>query len=464
MKRSKLRTSLLMLAFAASVVLTDVAAASPAPASAAQPQAPVLPTGVQTGDAPATLTMGPSDKPPTTLESELDKLVERAPKGEALYNPAYDKRFVIVNDPKQYNEKTGEYLPASAIGYEECEGQAGDNGWWFKDKFNMCSTSVVAVRHMELVNGVYVQIGTSYFDVTMIATSTPATQDIEFGFRMRFKDLDGRSNEGLISLNLGCNNADPLRTSTCSADSHTPAVGVGFTVQQWKTTYNGFPFGFTVRTSTTAVPQDKYKAELRGYFAYGFVLTGASTGAPPNSVTLKSTPLRCDSASYVYDVNGKCVFHAALSSLQMSASHADMGESASFIRDAQAGGPRIAPPGGKPVPGAYQGTPLTRLYKDYDDGKLIKASRRKIKRTCKEFFTSNYTKHPTNSNIKMECDEYPFATTYQNSAAVKPDSIWGYAVRPVSREHNGAAGRYYGAWMSRDRILDGDPFYVIITP
>jgi hypothetical protein len=465
MKRSRLRTSFIAFALGASVVLTDVAAASPALTPTTQPPTPVLPTGVQTGDAPVTLTMGPSDKPATTLEAELNKLTERAPKGEALYNPAYDKRFVIVNDPKQYNHKTGEYLAAAAIGYEECEDQAGENGWWFKDKFNLCATTVNGVLHMELVNGAYVPIGTSYFNVTMIATSKPATQDIEFGFRMRFKELVGRSNEGTISVNLGCQNADPLRTSTCTTDSHTPAVGVGFTLQQWKTTYDGFPFGFTVRTSTTAVPQDdKYRAELRGYFTYGFVLTAASAAAPPNSITLKNTPWRCDSASYVYDTNGKCVFHAALSSVQMSASDPNIGESATFIRDAQVRGPLIAPPTGKPVPGEYRGTPLTRLYKSYDTEKLIPSSRRKIKRTCAEYFGSNYTKNPHVPGMKMECDEYPFATTYQNSAAVKPDSNWGYAVRPVSRDHNGAAGRYYGTWMSRDRILDGDPFYVIIMP
>ncbi|NKE56934.1 hypothetical protein FXN61_08830 [Lentzea sp. PSKA42] len=44
---------------------------------------------------------GPTGKPPSTPEAELSKLAELAPKGEALYNPAYDKRFAIVNDPDE---------------------------------------------------------------------------------------------------------------------------------------------------------------------------------------------------------------------------------------------------------------------------------------------------------------------------------------------------------------------------
>jgi hypothetical protein len=38
---------------------------------------------------------------PRRLRPSASKLAELAPKGEALYNPAYDKRFVIVNDPDE---------------------------------------------------------------------------------------------------------------------------------------------------------------------------------------------------------------------------------------------------------------------------------------------------------------------------------------------------------------------------
>ncbi|WP_447002386.1 NucA/NucB deoxyribonuclease domain-containing protein [Saccharothrix isguenensis] len=226
---------------------------------------------------------------------------------------------------------------------------------------------------------------------------------------------------------------------------------------------NGSPFGLTVKTATTAVPSsDKYRDELRGYFSYLFTATALAQGFPPDTVNLKNEFFRCDSASYVA-TNGQCVFYHAISSLQMSATDEDMGKSASFIRDAQNGGPNVEPAiSGKQVPGKYGESELHRLYKAYDTTKSIKASRRKIKRSCITYFGSKYTQG--SNGEKMQCDEYPFATTYENSSRVDPASVWNYAVRPVVATHNEAAGRYYGGWMTTDRLLDGDPFYVIIMP
>jgi hypothetical protein len=42
--------------------------------------------------------------------------------------------------------------------------------------------------------------------------------------------------------------------------------------------------------------------------------------------------------------------------------------------------------------------------------------------------------------------------------------VYDYAVRVIKKEHNGAAGNIYGQWLTTDRILDGDPFFVRIVP
>ena len=462
MKRSKVALSVTALTLAITMPLGDAAGALPAIADPTGFTGP--PPEDPKGDGALYVYLGNHRQSPVSREDALSRMVEQAPKGESLYDLHKDRKYVTVTDSSEYDEQQGVFTStADTVGYEECEDHTSDGEFWFKNRFNLCMTQKVAAVHLD--PDTHVPVGTSWFEATVIATAVPGQQHLRFGIRMRHeKDTGATGTPGLIGITLDCANADTSRTSSCTSEADEPGLAIGYPIASWKTSLSGLPFGFTVQTTTTAVPgTDKYAAELRGYFSYLFRVTATSSGLPPNSVNLKNEFWRCDSAAYVFNTNGQCVFHHVISSLQMSASSPTFGLSASFIRDAQNGGPNIAPAiSGKKVPGRFQESELHRLYKAYDTGKKIPASRRKIKRTCRDYFGSNYTRGP--GGIKVECDEYPFATTYENSAQVDEQSVWDYAVRPVPRTDNGAAGRFYGEWMGRDRILDLDPFYVIITP
>jgi len=147
---------------------------------------------------------------------------------------------------------------------------------------------------------------------------------------------------------------------------------------------------------------------------------------------------RCDSATYV---NGsKCVFPRVASVLEFSASDTAISDSSQFIRDAQTDITRTKPgtPGKRVpgIPGIPGDSPLHRLYSAYDVKTDIKASRRRVPKTCRTYWGPKYTLGGT-----RQCDEYPFATTYENSARINTHTVFAYAVRTIKKEHNETAGR-----------------------
>jgi hypothetical protein len=70
----------------------------------------------------------------------------------------------------------------------------------------------------------------------------------------------------------------------------------------------------------------------------------------------------------------------------------------------------------------------------------------------------------------FDCDEYPFASTYEGSARYKyvpaneqAQYVDQYSVRWVNRSVNREAGVRLGRWYGVDRILNNDPFFVPIV-
>ncbi|WP_221563283.1 NucA/NucB deoxyribonuclease domain-containing protein [Alkalihalobacillus sp. TS-13] len=104
---------------------------------------------------------------------------------------------------------------------------------------------------------------------------------------------------------------------------------------------------------------------------------------------------------------------------------------------------------GKQIPGAVGESTLTRMYtkrhqEDYN------RNRNKTRRVCdREFGDEDRT--------GKQCDEYPFASTWQGSATNGADN---FSVKMISADSNQAAGTWLGAWYAYDRILDGDEFHV----
>ncbi|WP_128819887.1 NucA/NucB deoxyribonuclease domain-containing protein [Streptomyces sp. S063] len=60
--------------------------------------------------------------------------------------------------------------------------------------------------------------------------------------------------------------------------------------------------------------------------------------------------------------------------------------------------------------------------------------------------------------VSRECDEYPFASTYEGAAQSKYDQTKpkdNFSARPLPKADNGAGGSILKIFMDRNRILDG---------
>ncbi|GAA1089598.1 NucA/NucB deoxyribonuclease domain-containing protein [Kitasatospora arboriphila] len=64
----------------------------------------------------------------------------------------------------------------------------------------------------------------------------------------------------------------------------------------------------------------------------------------------------------------------------------------------------------------------------------------------------------------LECDEYPFSSTYEGAAAGGDSPTRRYSSRLIDAADNKEGGTRILAVYTANRILDGDPFYVTITP
>ncbi|MFF4983803.1 hypothetical protein ACFY3O_27590 [Streptomyces sp. NPDC001046] len=113
----------------------------------------------------------------------------------------------------------------------------------------------------------------------------------------------------------------------------------------------------------------------------------------------------------------------------------------------------------KKVPGQVPGQPLHRTV-----NKTRKEDNRKAAvKQCKRYWGANYT-----HGGARECDEYPFATTYEGAAEHDYDADakkFNFSVKPIAKEDNGAGGSLLLSFYAKNRIIDGmeDGFIVKIV-
>lgn len=107
----------------------------------------------------------------------------------------------------------------------------------------------------------------------------------------------------------------------------------------------------------------------------------------------------------------------------------------------------------KNVPGFTAKRPLHRLY---HDDKRRNTNRSTAITACIKHWGSDYaTSDPAGPR---ECDEYPFASTYEGAAQPQYDSSAAknnYSARPLAKADNRAAGNILAQFLDRNRIVDG---------
>ncbi|MEV5576586.1 NucA/NucB deoxyribonuclease domain-containing protein [Spirillospora sp. NPDC052269] len=114
----------------------------------------------------------------------------------------------------------------------------------------------------------------------------------------------------------------------------------------------------------------------------------------------------------------------------------------------------------KKIPGCNNNNPLHRLY--HPQTKKIKVGRKtrildRYKENRAMSVRTCEAKWPGYPSHGDDCDEFPFAATYEGSDAPAwdPKAVPGnYSVWPVNLSDNRRAGAKLGGWFTQDRILD----------
>jgi hypothetical protein len=338
------------------------------------------------------------------------------------------------------------------VGYRKClNGAAPLLAQYFENRFNFCVDGYAYVNWTKCIDGVCTKIGEVMLHRVATGVGRNGRQLLTLSVKSTLWTLWG-------SVNL----AQPVTIGdVCINGAHgqcqvTPTHGFTFTVEDWldphtlATTFDASgSAGATVGVPNTHDHVNYH--EIREYIQVG-------TSAPIPFVG--ALPFRCDAAGYA--INGGCIFSQVMMTFTLSLSDPSVKAVAEHIEAAdKTPGTGTKPPAkGKLIPGFQQtGMPLTRLYPGYDRA-IYDNNHRQAVQACIRWFGRSYTTGPKGQ--RMDCDEYPFRSTYQGVSQAK--GKWWYSVLPVPATQNQTAGRRLGAWLTANHILSGDAYWVAVTP
>lgn len=328
---------------------------------------------------------------------------------------------------------------------QQCASQdtALDESGWFRDRYSQCTRRTWIIT----VFANRVPVGTVTSNITMLGFGSNGSREIRYVVYVENIRKVGAPNLVLETLQIqvsfaGC---DPS-VVRCPVLTGRDATVTAWKLQDdWEIT---FASPDVAGGGEQRVPQSLYLRLWAHSPQPDFIFD-----PPFDSSTSRS---RYDSASYVGATRG-AVFtdHQLVFTVDLRDPTQD--ESALHILDAQTRPDRTFPSWvGKSVPGRTE--PLKRLYTP--DGKAKEANRTKSVALCEEIW-GKY-----DGNIQ-NCDEYPFASTYQGAAtgAPEPDDLQRYSVRVIDAADNIHVGRdlLENQFYKGNRVLDGDLFLVRVN-
>lgn len=257
-------------------------------------------------------------------------------------------------------------------------------------------------------------------------------------------------NGAKLKIDMVCESK--LNAGDCKEDPDFPPTER--TIAQWKNTN----FSTEIFTSEAPPPTDSNPDQL-GYMEFWpkLTLTHAPRKFKKSIDGIKQT-VRYDSAKYMFAFPNQYFWQGAVFSKATPIFNvpitkpefsmlAEAGEHWKFAMDhPEQTKPQMI---GKKIPGEVGDSTLTRMYtKRHPDE--YNRNRSKTRSTCEREFANE-------DRTGKDCDEYPFASTWQGSSTNGSDN---FSVSLISSDSNQAAGTWLGTWYAYDRILDGDRFHV----
>ncbi|MGW3324854.1 NucA/NucB deoxyribonuclease domain-containing protein [Streptomyces virginiae] len=353
--------------------------------------------------------------------------------------------------------------PARVVTLNECrQNLAGDSQVYVKSRFAVC-TGLKVVTVWAKKSGA---VGTSSYTVYVRGT-VPKETDRTIYFDYDVTDFTAVGSTGVSGLKIGLK-GDVAQDWPAAA---TPDVGKALPLTKtWLEMQSSPHYTHSVRYApgqgTGAGAADLiaavYQPAVTSTLPAGWIGESPKTGKP-----FMFAP-RWDAASYLRNSTGAGnpankggAAFSMIATLEYSSQPGAPEQAvAEHIKQAFANPQATKPLNAlKNVPGDTIQEPLNRLVLDQ---KRLDRNRAVAVRECKRYWGANYT------DGGKECDEFPFASTYQGSAVEEYDPHVeknNFSVMPVPGAENGAAGNLLRGFYNANRVIDGveDGFIVKIS-
>ncbi|WNO76920.1 NucA/NucB deoxyribonuclease domain-containing protein [Streptomyces sp. AM8-1-1] len=350
--------------------------------------------------------------------------------------------------------------PARTMTYGECvKGLGSEKSFFVKSRFAVCN----GASFLQTWTRNNRPVGESMFNVRVIGTIAKNSRDINFQYD--FTDFTTTGTTGAATM--------PITTKGNIPQSWPAgAKYVRGGKMPGTKTFTQLKAQRTFNETVTAKPGQGSKKDLDLLFA---VYEPVISYTPPPGWTLRGAlggklfmlAPRWDSASYLANSTGGtkpekkgAATFSYLTTLTLSAKPgAEEQAEAAHIRQTF-----LVPQDTKPymsakkVPGQTAKEPLHRTV----DSKRIDKNRAAAVKQCKRYWGPNYT------SGDKECDEYPFASTYEGAAESEYDpevTKFNFSAKPIPKADNQAGGQILKSYYGKNRIIDGldDGFMVTIV-
>lgn len=337
---------------------------------------------------------------------------------------------------------------ADDITLEECRDKSDLSSrpeGWIKNHFSYCHLSYVVAVEQRCRGVLCVTIG--YFEarITLLSVAYNGLRNVEYMPHVDQVFFWGTASGGTFVYEVECAGS-PNRDSCLPTEAE-----VSRNPAQWAA--DGKAILYFHSPAETPSPGEGEQVDW-GVFQvqhkFRFPVGRTATDSGPE------TSARFDSAWYLSNKQGS-IFDRVTPYLTFSVQDEPVKYSAWNIHNAQkfpADTEPVRPD--KKVPGADEGDLLHRLFHDKD---RRKANRSEATSYCGQ-------RWPGYPDLGQDCDEYPFACTFEGAARYKypyrggPQYERMYAVKPIPSPDNQESGRRLGTWFSADRIIHDDGFYV----
>ena len=170
--------------------------------------------------------------------------------------------------------------------------------------------------------------------------------------------------------------------------------------------------------------------------------------------------IRCDEGLARRGTKGCVYIEAPAIFSGISMSDPDVDESAIHIREAQAAdlpGKFVGRGDGSILQDSSNDSPLTRTREPDVIAKNRSAARKQYVLQYAEEPVCTLTTDPDDPPGPCNCDEYPFASTYEGAFEGR------FSVKRIDAKDNQRAGARLGNFFTSQRVIGGDTFYVNVT-